>query len=153
MAQMMVVPLTEIDNYIIGKTEQIWGARKNNKEVADLTIGDELIFVIGVHSLDEPTPKGFPRLKSYSGLDVQVEELWRCKLKTTPIHRDDSPFGADFPVVFEFEMLGSFHDFPINSLKPEVVEGIRKIFTGKKKLVSINNDHFADLFKKPKLSA
>lgn len=152
MAQMMVVPLTEIDNYIIGKTEQIWGARTSNKEVTNLLIGNELIFVIGVHSLDEPTPKGFPRLKSYEGLQIQVEELWRCKVKTTPIHRDDSPFGPEYPIVFEFELIDSHHDFTIHNLNSKLVEGIRKIFTGKKKLISINDDLFTDLFNKPILS-
>ena len=146
MAQMMVVPLSEIDNYIIGRTEQIWGARKANKEVANLILGDDLIFVIGVHSLDEPTPRGFPRLKSYNGLQIQVEEMWRCRLSTTPIHKEDSPFGGEYPVVFEFDLLGSFHDFSLTSLKPEVVEGIRKLFTGGKKLIKLDDDLFLEPF-------
>ncbi|MCY3411065.1 MAG: hypothetical protein INQ03_05435 [Candidatus Heimdallarchaeota archaeon] len=147
MPNMLVVPLSEIDNYIIGKTELKWGVRERNKELRAVRPGDELLFIIGVHTHTEPVPKGFPRLKSYEGLDVQIEEMWKVKVKSKVKRDKEEIFGEDFPYSFEFEILDSMHDFSLDTLHKDLQEGIRKLFTGRKKFHHITSK----LFDQPRL--
>lgn len=142
MPYLLVVPLSEIDNYIIGKTELVWGIKENNNELRKIEVGDKLMFVIGIHCLTEPVPKGFPRLKSYDGINIQVEELWRCKVTSLPELQKASPFGSKYPYVFSFDLLSSDHDFSLNQLQTSLIDGIRKLFIGRKKLFEINEELF-----------
>ena len=91
MAILTIVPLALVDNYIIAKTEYLWGVKSDSKFLDKLIPGSDILFIAGLNQ-GNATIKGFPFLKSYNDHDIRVEDLWRCKIKTKPVMNNNSPF-------------------------------------------------------------
>lgn len=136
MAILTIVPLTLVDNYIIAKTDYLWGIKSDSKFIDKLIPGDNILFIAGLNQGGTKT-NGFPFLKSYKNQGIRVEDLWRCKIKTKPVKEKNSPFGDDYPYVFELEIIEEVPDFAIDDLKPELIEIIRKLY--------ISNNRFAEI--------
>ena len=141
MAFLTIVPLTLVDNYIIAKTDYVWGVKSDSKFIDKLIPGSNILFIAGLNQGDTKI-KGFPFLKSYNNQGIRVEDLWRCKIKTKPVKDNNSPFGKDFPYVFELEIIEEVPDFTIDALKPELVEIIRKLYISNNRFVEIDDELF-----------
>ena len=147
MAILTIVPLTLIDNYIIAKTDYLWGIKSDSKFINKLIPGDNILFIAGLNQGDTKI-KGFPFLKSYSNQGIRVEDLWRCEIKTKPVMNKNSPFGKDYPYVFELDIIEEIPDFGIDDLKPELIEIIRKLYISNNRFVEIDNKLFVNSFTK-----
>jgi hypothetical protein len=147
MAILTIIPLSLIDNYIIAKTDYLWGIKSDSKFIDKLIPDNDILFIAGLNQ-GENKMKGFPFLKSYNNQDIRVEDLWRCKIKTKPVEVKDSPFGEDYPIVFELEIIEEIPDFAIDDLKPELVEIIRKLYISNNRFAEIDDKLFENSFNK-----
>ena len=146
MALITRIPQSEIENYMIGKEETIWGIKDDKKTLDLFKKENKLLFIAGINYQGEgKAPKGFPILKSYDNIELGVEEMWRCTVTSKP-KRIKSSFGEKYPYIFEIEFVGDVPDFPLTKLKPELIEIVRKLYIGRKRFVKIDDKFFESPF-------
>ncbi len=138
------IPLSDVDNFITAKMENIWGVKETDPIIKKLSKDDKIIFICGLNYQGDIRPKGFPFLSDYSKYKIGIEEIWRCNVLQPPVR--NNLLEPKYQYTFKFEYIEIISDVQLNALKPEIVEIIRKLYTGRNKYAEITESDFNNIF-------